>query len=293
MTIKDQLNLLIGLCTFILVFLLWPEKQRTSQKDSSTKNRQHHSWDYEPRYFKFFRKFKHWYPDENHHETKEREYWTRQNGIALLTLIGAVAAVVIAILAFNETKKQVAEAKKQTIQAMRQAKAAEDQVGVQTDTENRQLRAYVFLSEGHLDNFGIASPMNVSVKIKNSGQTPAYKLIARTIITFNDYPAKALPNPQAGRPSMDLGPTNEFTLRTTAARPLTSEEHSKVIGRTSAIYVYGEFSYIDAFSRCWLQYFKTYFGGNNGVTSDGALHPYNEGNYETECDPNTREPLSK
>jgi hypothetical protein len=105
----DKLNLLIGLLAFGLVLLLWPEKDHTSQQKAATKDKRAHSWQYEPTYLIFFRKYKNWYPDENRHKAEERKYWRRQNGISIFTLISAVGAGLIAFGAFQETRKQADE----------------------------------------------------------------------------------------------------------------------------------------------------------------------------------------
>jgi hypothetical protein len=112
-TISDQLNLLIGLCTLILVFLLWPEKQRTSEKKPATEDNKTHSaraHHVKQRVLMFFRKPKHWYPDDSRQGAIERKYWRRQFWVSVATLMAAVGAVIIAAYTFHETQKQASAA---------------------------------------------------------------------------------------------------------------------------------------------------------------------------------------
>ena len=78
---------------------------------------------------------------------------------------------------------------------MRQAKAAEDQIAVAKDTEQRQLRAYVFVDHVQTtnidDDLTIDDPtklQSVTVVFKNSGLTPAYNVKQIASLKFTDFP---------------------------------------------------------------------------------------------------------
>jgi hypothetical protein len=163
----DKLNLLIALCSFILVFLLWPEKKRTPKK-TAAKDKRHYPWQYEPTYFIFFRKYKHWYPDEYRHEAEERKYWRRQNGIAVITLISAIAAGVIAFDAFRETQKQ--------------ARAALEANKISRALFISQQRAYMYYDGPNFGKDEISPGVyrfSISPKIGNSGNTPTKELTTK------------------------------------------------------------------------------------------------------------------
>ncbi len=78
----------------------------------------------------------HWHPEERRHHKVERFFWRFTAFLTLVAAIGAIATVIISNLTLRES--QVG-----TEQMRRQAKATEDQVDVASDTEKRQLRAYV------------------------------------------------------------------------------------------------------------------------------------------------------
>jgi hypothetical protein len=108
-TIKDQLNLLIGLCTFILVFQLWPEKQRGHEEQASANRNEGHSaraYHIRQRLLMFICKPKHWYPDDNRHETIERKFWRWQFWVSFATLIFLIVGSGIALNTFRETQRQ-------------------------------------------------------------------------------------------------------------------------------------------------------------------------------------------
>jgi hypothetical protein len=181
--ISDQLNLLIGLCTFILVLLLWPEKKRVGQKKAAANDRRHHSWHYEPRHLIFFRKFKNWYPDENRHEAKEREYWSWQRGIAVLTFISAVGALYIAISAFRETQRQV-RAAIEANKISRESFTSVQRAFVTVATFDMSVRIGPRPSDGSQIKYWWFTP-----NIKNSGNTPTKNMNYLAIASCAPTPA--------------------------------------------------------------------------------------------------------
>jgi hypothetical protein len=136
----------------------------------------------------------------------------------------------------------------------------------------------VAVTGGSIANFGSAGPVLARVEIKNTGQTPAYKLAARTVITTRPFPIKE-PLPEAPVPEarMALGTGTEFSLQIATSRPLTEEETAGVRRGEIAIYVFGEITYTDAFSKPRITKFRLYYGGDTGAVEGGRLHPYQEG----------------
>jgi hypothetical protein len=104
-------------------------------------------------------------------------------------------------------------------------KATRDLVKGAEQTAERQLRAYVFVDVAEIRNFGTSEPMQGVVKIKNSEQTPAYKLSGWTRIA-SDVSDVSKPEKSS---KIDLGPGGEVFYYAAANRTLTADEVSLVI----------------------------------------------------------------
>jgi hypothetical protein len=156
-------------------------------------------------------------------------------------------------------------------------------------TARRQLRAYVFVSSAKIIH-GIEDDRipEAHVVIKNSGQTPAYKLTNVSGLAFDKYPAPpslTLTVPDRDylslvRTRMDLGPGNETSPVTLAKRPLTAMGKISLTAGASAIWVYGEIRYRDVFWRKQWTKYRFMIGGPFGVTG-GELVGCEEGNEAT------------
>jgi hypothetical protein len=180
----DKLNLLIGLCAFILVFLLWPEKQRRHKKQTSADGAEAHSaraYHIKQRILMFFGKPNHWYPDDSGHQTTERKYWRRQFWVSWATLVFLIFGSGIAYKAFRE--------------AQRQAQAAED-----------QLRSSVSLNEIAIVDLDPA--VGLIPRWENTGGVPAQVKITLNYRFANSI--RTFPNGFFLRPGN--GPPMEFTL---------------------------------------------------------------------------------
>src|SRR5882762_4433652 len=59
------------------------------------------------------------------------------------------------------------------------------------DNGHRQLRAYVYPESATLVWVGAGKPLGAEVTIKNSGQTPAYRVSAQLAISVREYPLQA------------------------------------------------------------------------------------------------------
>jgi len=157
------------------------------------------------------------------------------------------------------------------------AVATRDAVTLARETSQRQLRAYVSVTGATITNFGSEQPVQAAVDIQNTGQTPAYKMTGKTLITTREFPiSNPLPDMQVDNAAMDLGPGAVFTLRIGTARPLTAQENATVRAGTLAIYVYGVIRYEDAFGVHHETAFRLCFRGDVGET--GQMHPYESGN---------------
>jgi len=156
-------------------------------------------------------------------------------------------------------------------------------------TARRQLRAYVFVSSAKIIH-GIEddSIPEAHVVIKNSGQTPAYRLTNISGIAFDRYPAPPsliLTVPDRDylslvKTRMDLGPGNKTSPVTLAERPLTSTGQISLTSGTSAVWVYGEIRYRDVFWCKRRTKYRLMIGGPFGA-SGGQMVGCEEGNEAT------------
>jgi hypothetical protein len=173
---------------------------------------------------------------ENEHRKIERYYWKAQLLVSLFSLIvtglafsGAVLGVYIAYKAYLTAVKQV---------------------DVASDTEKRQLRAYVFLSSISIDG------QYIKAKMKNEGQTAAFNIThwwtARSfhlpvahsdLLEYQDtIPGFSVDlGPQGDH---DLNPIGELTNKVTQS-DVTAADQGK-----EEIYVWGLIKYRDIFVRC-------------------------------------------
>ncbi len=153
------------------------------------------------------------------------------------------------------------------------------------DYERRALRAYV----GILDHTNVAQnnglPPNIPhfiFKLKNSGQTPAFKVIRNGGIAVDKYP---LPESFDFKPSQNLVPIEpisifpgvEWPLPIFLSRPLTTDEAAHISdGKNWRLYLYGDISYIDTFGR---RHYTNYCFGYHVINpSVGVLETCSQNN---------------
>jgi len=199
--------------------------------------------------------------DEQKGPEKPSDAWTLSDKIAAIASIAALlqfVALVITIFVLMRTAKQ-------------------------------QLRAYVFCSGAKIVH-GIENSniLEALVEIKNSGQTPAYKLTVVNGLVLGPYPPpQSLPLAVLDkdylslvRTRMDLGPGNKTFPVARAGRPLTSEDKANLVAGTMAVWAFGEIRYRDAFCRKQTTKYRLMIGGPFGV-SGGDLVGCEEGNEAT------------
>jgi hypothetical protein len=140
----------------------------------------------------------------------------------------------------------------------------------------RELRAYVFPVAFTIRNFkttlsSVSTSQRISafVKIKNTGQTPAYKFTCQvkmivvpfpqTDFTFSKEEAEFTPG--------YLGPEGTLSYSPVKDTMLTREQAKHVIDGAWAIYVFGRIDYVDAFKVQRWTTFRTLARGDHGVMS--------------------------
>jgi hypothetical protein len=162
-------------------------------------------------------------------------------------------------------------------------------ISVMKDTAERQLRAYVFPIKVGVKLY-IGNVPEYRVIIKNSGQTPAYKLRHIDRFLSGEFPRKE-PLPDAVSPDFsitNLGPGQKLEKSGIAQRcdgtPVifTADALEKLKDGTAAIYAFGKIDFVDAFKRNrWIKY-RYMTGGDVGFHSDGKLIICQQGNETSE-----------
>lgn len=162
----------------------------------------------------------------------------------------------------------------------------------QEKTTRRQLRAFIYLHSGSIYN--VAYPLNplpiykptgaeimspgegpvANLIVRNSGSTPAFKVVHYTGIHVAEYPLKSeLPAIQKIKnpPNSAIAPEGINTKRVNHWKPLTSAQIAGLRDGTVAIWVYGEIIYRDAFRRKRRSRYRLFHSaptGTIGITTD-------------------------
>jgi hypothetical protein len=153
------------------------------------------------------------------------------------------------------------------------------------DNGRRQLRAYVFPAQATLSWQGTVKPSAAKVIIKNSGETPAYRLSVAAVITAGDYPPRDVPSiPPLPKTRTVVPPSGEYSLTVALPQPLTGSQMAAIKTGAQAIYVVGQIAYADAFGECRLTQYKFFYSGAGGeIGSEITLSYLDEGNSEVSC----------
>jgi hypothetical protein len=151
------------------------------------------------------------------------------------------------------------------------------------DNGRRQLRAYVFPDQANLAWQGTTKPTVVEIVIKNSGQTPAYRLSTATVVSVDDNPLQVdLHVPSMPDNHTVIPPAGSYAISVAMDKPLTADQLQAIQKGTQAIYAFGEIAYDDAFGRVTrYRFFYSGAGADNG--SKVGLAYLDEGNTEAPC----------
>lgn len=162
--------------------------------------------------------------------------------------------------------------------ATKAADAATEAVTLAENTAKQQLRAYVSLADSTL-TLSDSRVSNASLLLKNTGQTPAYKLRYRGQATVVDT---ARPGPTKiadGVGFTDALPLSSgVTSIVTVTIPLDAAEQKAVDESRSTIWVLIEVLYEDAFGQSHHLRFRAHSHADPRVVGKGALIVAAEGN---------------
>ena len=118
-------------------------------------------------------------------------------------------------------------------------------------TAERQLRAYVLVEGAKMtkdpirnDGFGVA------VTVKNFGQTPAHDMTECADIWVGAFPlAEPLPEHIWNNPSISVLAPGGYSIQIPTHSELTGLMQKAIFNNNTAVYVYGEINYLDAFDQ--------------------------------------------
>jgi hypothetical protein len=161
------------------------------------------------------------------------------------------------------------------------------QASISSDTAKRQLRAYVGVTAGGIENFGDQQKQVFTIIRKNYGATPAYDLISPPPIlevihigarTSTVLPAQ--PPSIQGVISATLFPTMELPFYIRGSQNISKQQFDLVrIGTEYELIYYGIVFYNDAFGALRYTHYCWMFRGENMTSKDAeGCIGYNDSN---------------
>ncbi len=152
-------------------------------------------------------------------------------------------------------------------------------------TAERQLRAYVHIAirqESRIEIRGnVILPVNL--RIKNAGQTPAYKMVIASQVDVAPFPSPGnLPAPtfDKAKGSETSIHSRQFLWMTSESKnPITDEQISHLLTGVFRVYVHGFINYIDVFDCERTAHFRLV--ATEPGTGPTGLSYCREGNYDT------------
>jgi hypothetical protein len=176
--------------------------------------------------------------------------------IAALAAIGSVGVSIWAVRLVGRSLKETRKATSTAITSNRIAQ----------ETAKRQLRAYVLVVECYFESVGDTN-FRLVLKIKNFGQTPAYKLSVKVKArTFSIINKMSFTEPDESTSHFTLGPGGTFPQV-----HVVSELHPILVSAMRAggedVYVWGRISYQDCFGAIQQSHFRLL---HDGPVKDGS-----------------------
>lgn len=195
-------------------------------------------------------------------------WWARAQ--TLLGIAGFVAIVTTLLFTASATRA-----------ASKAARAAQDSVRVASDTAERELRAYVSLSEVRIDNLNEGQPFKVTLKIKNVGQTPAKEFGAWAQVFYRPHSDDGkIQFTISGRRSVtEMGPVGEYSIPLRAQMLPQAINFSDIASGQMYVIVAGFYSYRDIFKRRRRGIFRYFVRYDHLEAGAGSLVSCNRHNY--------------
>ena len=148
-------------------------------------------------------------------------------------------------------------------------------------TAKRQLRAYIFIAEGKIIGMDTDDPQ-AEITIKNSGQTPAYKVVVSTAANTADVGNRPDFHPvaESENSSRFLFGADGMGRRNIPLKvllPVQAKRDALKAG-LGILYVWGEIHYKDIFNHDRWVKFRLEIGGKNAWPTDDRMFVCPEGN---------------
>lgn len=151
----------------------------------------------------------------------------------------------------------------------KQLKATEIASAVANDSAKAvtsQLRSYVGVMNSSIEELVAGLAPKVNVTLRNSGQTPAYKLRGFLSFGWSDSFERFGKDPvPKGSLFGTLGTGGTFLMHGQSPKFLTEEEFSRLQNGKLTFYVWGEVFYSDVFDKEHFLKYRLQTGGPNGI----------------------------
>jgi hypothetical protein len=161
-----------------------------------------------------------------------------------------------------------------------------EQLAILSDQERRQLRAYISVGETTVRGLEYGSTPIATVKLQNSGQTPAYDVHSGASMAIRECPlTHELPGFDWAKPrsKQTIGP-NMFIFKQHdrfAGGALLGEEPMRTVtSPNGAFYMFGEVRYTDIFGYHWYTRWRFFVGCGSHERGIPLAYP-DEGNDAT------------
>jgi hypothetical protein len=212
--------------------------------------------------------------------------------ISVLTVIGVLAYTVITWRIYVASQQNAREQHRETIAALNRADTANK---IARDTARRELRAYLTITQidVHIVNM---NQVQAIVTIENAGRTPAFDFTGWTclyvgpfrLINGLDYTPQTLPGAgplQVNSAHTTIGPGGKKEVRNMAfcgrsgvpTAKLTAAELKRLKGGVAAIYLYGRWTYQDAFGVGRYIAYHVINNDSAGLTTNGSTIDMKQG----------------
>jgi hypothetical protein len=154
----------------------------------------------------------------------------------------------------KKMERSIAEAAKAAIAMEKMAEAADAQIKLAQETAQAELQAYVAVQIDGLPNFGLGEIAEATIKIINTGVTPAYAMTQYGTIIFAPYPLMSDPMSNeliySGVASRNTLHNREpYGAAIYGHEPITEKDIAAFQAGHTVVYVIGNVDYKDAFKR--------------------------------------------
>jgi hypothetical protein len=135
----------------------------------------------------------------------------------------------------------------------------------------------IFVFANEIEGFGPASPVRVSIGLRNSGQVAAVDVKSTVTIMSGDSSRTApLPEPPPFSQIGTVGPSTNFYLNSEMTTPIPQDQFNEILTGKRMIYVYGKVTY--SVSGKQHQTSFCFYYGDAFSREENQLEIYKEGN---------------